>query len=171
MTERTCIIEGCGKPARSAKADWCGMHYHRWYRHGDVHRVAKGIRTSKGRRYTSTIVRGHPLAHADGKVYDHRRVLYDRLGPGTHECFWCGTELGWYPRGTPGSLQTDHLNGDGGDNRSENLVASCGSCNTSRGQQERHDALRRLGWWSSNDTIAQLEDGRAPRVELPHRPS
>lgn len=35
MTNRTCTIEGCDKPTRSKLADWCKMHYHRWYRTGD----------------------------------------------------------------------------------------------------------------------------------------
>lgn len=32
---KQCVIDGCDKPARSISADWCKMHYHRWYRHGD----------------------------------------------------------------------------------------------------------------------------------------
>ena len=33
MTDRTCSIEGCGKPRR--KRGWCEMHYQRWRRYGD----------------------------------------------------------------------------------------------------------------------------------------
>ena len=40
MADRTCSIEGCGKPPRSRTAEWCPMHYHRWYRHGHPLRLA-----------------------------------------------------------------------------------------------------------------------------------
>lgn len=33
MSDRTCSIEGCAKPAR--KRGWCTSHYDRWHRHGD----------------------------------------------------------------------------------------------------------------------------------------
>lgn len=33
MAERTCSIEGCGKPVNAR--GWCGMHYARWARSGD----------------------------------------------------------------------------------------------------------------------------------------
>lgn len=31
----TCAIDGCQKPTRSRTAQWCEMHYHRWYNTGD----------------------------------------------------------------------------------------------------------------------------------------
>lgn len=144
------------------------MHYHRWYRHGDVNKVAhkSGITASLGRRYTSTYAPDHPLASAHGKVYTHRLVLFDAIGPGPHACHWCETEVDWLPKGDPRSLQPDHLNGDGSDNRIANLVPSCPSCNTTRGSQARSDALRAAGFWSGNDTVANCKSqGRAPRVE------
>lgn len=33
MTERTCSVNGCEKPARTR--GWCNAHYLKWYRHGD----------------------------------------------------------------------------------------------------------------------------------------
>lgn len=174
MQNPTCTVPGCDKPARSRKAKLCPMHYHRWYRHGDVHRVAHktGITASKGRRYRSRYLPDHPLAGKNGNVYEHRAVLYDKLGQGPHPCHWCDTELDWLPKGTPGALQVDHLNGIGDDNRPENLVPSCASCNTARGQQARADALREHGWWSRYDTVATLRSPaqrRLPRIEDPAR--
>jgi hypothetical protein len=169
MTNPTCTITDCSKPARSAKAELCPMHYHRQYRHGSTDMVAhvNGVSVSLGRRYRQVPAKGHPLAHADGRAYEHRVVLYDTIGPGPHPCHWCGTEVDWLPKGTEGELQPDHLNGDGSDNRTVNLVPSCRRCNTTRGSQRRADALRAAGWWSNNDTIAQLSSHqRAARVEV-----
>jgi hypothetical protein len=166
MSDGTCTIEGCEKPLRSRFADYCAMHYHRWYRHGDPLKVAtkSGITASLGRRYTRSAVLNHPIADKSGRAWEHRVVLYDEIGMGPHECHWCGTAVDWLPKGHPGSLQVDHLNNDGSDNRVENLVPACCRCNTARGQQQRSDALREAGWWSNNDTIAELAVGRRPRV-------
>jgi hypothetical protein len=143
------------------------MHYHRQYRHGDVNAVAhkSGVTASMGRRYRTRYAPTHPLASKHGIVYEHRQVLYDAIGGGVHHCFWCGTDVEWAPKGDPKELQPDHLNGDGADNRIENLVPSCRRCNTTRGIQARHDALREAGFWSVNDTIAELKSGgRAERI-------
>lgn len=79
--------------------------------------------------------RGHPLASNTGRSYtvrEHRKVLFDSIGPGPHECHWnaqsgCGqTNLNW------DEISVDHLNGKVADNRIENLVPSCTKCNVLR---------------------------------------
>ena len=62
MTNPNCTMPECTKPARSAGAELCPMHYHRAYRHGSAHKVAthSGITASHGRRYKTVIVKGHP---------------------------------------------------------------------------------------------------------------
>lgn len=167
MIERTCTVDGCDKPLRSTGAEWCKMHYHRWYRHGSVETVAagSGVTASHGRRYRIVRKPTHPLASKHGIVYVHRMVLFDAIGYGPHACHWCGVEVDWLPKGDPRCLQADHLNSVGDDNRIGNLVPACGRCNTTRGAQARHDALRDQGWWSQNDTVAHLNrGGRVPRV-------
>jgi hypothetical protein len=140
------------------------MHYHRWYRHGSTDRVATRAESiSLGRRYRTVSAKGHPLAHANGRAYEHRVVLYDHIGIGPHACHWCDAEVDWLPKGNPRELQPDHLNNDGADNRIENLVPACRSCNSTRGLQRRADALRAAGWWSNNDTVGKLAP-RKPRV-------
>lgn len=159
----TCTVDDCIKPTRSANGTLCKMHYHRWYRHGSTDTAVGTSPTptaSHGRRYKSMTWRHHPLAGKNGKVYIHRVVLYDMIGPGTHPCHWCQTPVTWAPKGTPGILIPDHINGYGDDNRPENLVPSCMSCNTTRGQQARAELLRAAGWWSSHDTIDRLTTGR-----------
>lgn len=164
MDHRSCRVPECLKPPRSAKADLCKMHYHRQYRHGSVDALAhREAGPSLGRRYVSVYRPGHPLARS-GKVYEHRAALYDHIGPGPHPCHWCTAPVDWVAKGQPGCLQVDHLNNDGRDNRLDNLVPCCQSCNSARGSQRRHDALRERGYWSQHDTVGRLGT-RTTRVE------
>ena len=156
---QTCTIDDCTKPLRSPGAIYCAMHYHRWYRHGDPHRTSNsaGVSVRKPRRYRTLHRPSHPLAGAGGRVYAHRAVLYDTIGPGEHDCHWCGRDLDWHaPKGAANKLVVDHLNGHTDDNAPENLVPACGGCNVARGAQERSQALRDTGHWSSHDTIDRL---------------
>lgn len=164
--KRVCSVENCDRPTRSARAEWCKMHYHRWYRHGSVQKVAtgSGITASHGRRYRSLHLPRHPLAGESGKVYEHRAVLYDKIGPGSHACHWCLATVVWSLVRARDELQVDHLNNVGDDNRPSNLVPSCRRCNAGRAVQARSDALRAAGWWSSHDTIASLRPGRKQAV-------
>lgn len=61
MANGTCTIDGCENTPRSAKADWCPKHYHRWYRHGDP--LATAYRTGPyvdltGQRFGNLTVTG-----------------------------------------------------------------------------------------------------------------
>jgi hypothetical protein len=163
-----CTLDGCQKKARSKGSKLCAMHYHRQYRHGDASKVAtREASVSNGRRYRTMTSHGHPLAKAHGKVYVHRAVLYDTIGPGSHSCHWCGTSIEWFKeKSDPALIHVDHLNNIGDDNRPENLVPSCRTCNGLRGLQRRAEALRRAGWWSVNDTIAALRDPSMRRRPL-----
>lgn len=77
----------------------------------------------------------HPLADIRGNVYEHRWILFSKIGPGVHSCHWCGAEVRWASQtgAKAGLLQADHVNGDKYDNSPSNLVASCHLCNTRRG--------------------------------------
>lgn len=73
----------------------------------------------------------HPLA-GPKELAEHRKVLYEAIGGGSHECHWgCGRTLGW---GGIQGIIPDHLDGNTLDNRPENLVPSCTSCNMRRGR-------------------------------------
>lgn len=86
-------------------------------------------RNYKAEYRTVTIHHLHPLRLLWGaSSYVHRVVLFDKIGYGPHLCFWCGRVLSW--GGTEAySLHTDHMNGNKRDNRPQNLVPSCKSCN------------------------------------------
>lgn len=82
MPDRTCTVPDCEKPLRSPGAIYCGMHYHRWYRHGDVN--ARGVgpsapSASHGRRYKRRFDPTHPMAMKNGSVWEHRAVLFDAI--------------------------------------------------------------------------------------------
>jgi hypothetical protein len=134
----------------------CWMHYMREYRHGDVDLTATGEHLAAPRRYRSRYLPMHPLAMANGKVYVHRLVLFESIGPGIHPCHWCQRPVDWLAtKGDPAMLVVDHLNGATDDNEPSNLVASCHGCNTCRGAQRKSDELRASrGLWSNRDTIA-----------------
>lgn len=76
----------------------------------------------------------HPLSYVGGQVAEHRRVLYDSIGPGAHPCHWCQIPVTWQVKqyNRIGNLVVDHVDGDRWNNALDNLVPSCGKCNSRR---------------------------------------
>jgi len=140
----------------------CQKHYMRMYRHGDPLKTAWGSGVgapSTAYRWLSGRVRrkGHPLARANGEVWEHRANLYDKVGAGPHSCHYCGKVIHWFVvdplhRNDPRLVQVDHLDSDRSNNQPDNLVACCQPCNTKKAQQRRAELLRDAGFYSSNDT-------------------
>src|SRR5215831_15271574 len=98
-------------------------------------------------RYAYTALREHPLQPSKKwkNVPMHRCVLFEKIGPGTHQCHWCGRRVVWRPgaRTAIGALVVDHLDGVSQNNDPANLVPSCHRCNASRGRRNlvRDDEL------------------------------
>lgn len=154
-----CRLDGCEKRGRSPYEDICSMHYHREYRHGDGDRTAWDVRTKDGSVYRRVKIPGHPLARKNGDVWEHRVVLYNKVGPGPQLCHHCDRRILWFvadpQKNDPRLIQVDHLNNNRSDNRPDNLVPCCHRCNTRRAQAARHASLVEQGWWSNHDTVAQ----------------
>ena len=92
------------------------------------------------RKYKTKHSPGHPLLANKGLlVGTHRRVLYEKIGPGPHPCHWCKRPIDWMPgRGVvQGALLVDHLDNNSLNNTPNNLVPSCHKCNVCRGLQSR----------------------------------
>lgn len=130
-----CKADGCAE-LRWYRAGWCKVHMERVRRHGDPHMVIdrnpQGSINSSG--YRVRYAPKHPLATANGKVLDHRRVLYAKIGPGEHRCHWCGTSINWdesWPVDA-GALVVDHVDHQRANNDPDNLVPSCFWCNRDR---------------------------------------
>lgn len=78
---------------------------------------------------------GHPLLPVGGTwLGEHRIVLWNKIGPGSHPCHHCGIPVRWMPGSgaRTGALVVDHLDDDSRNNSPENLVASCQPCNQLR---------------------------------------
>lgn len=131
-----CVVPGC-RNHRAYSSGICNACYVRGWRGGDAQRkpevkpAAYRVRSSNG--YIVVREKDHPLA-SQGAVYEHRKVLYDAIGPGPHDCHWCGDSVNWI-KGVcvKGALVPDHLDGDKGNNALSNLVPACNRCNATRG--------------------------------------
>jgi hypothetical protein len=73
-----------------------------------------------------TMQQGHPLVCHNGELKEHRKVLYEKIGPGSHHCYRCGKELSW------DEIIPDHLDEDRLNNDPENLEPCCRKCNWDR---------------------------------------
>lgn len=128
-----CSVDGCDKDARSPKSGMCEMHYYRLRRNGAADlqiQLRAPVVTSHG--YVIVPAHGHVVAQSNGMAYEHRKVLYDAIGIGPHQCHWCKGDIEWMATG-PHKLVVDHLDGDKSNNNRGNLVPSCHKCNSTRG--------------------------------------
>ena len=135
-TWQRCTISGCDNRSRTRLGSFCEMHYCRRYRTGsfDDPNYKRRYVTSHG--YVVLSGFKHPIAHRSRgehyRCYEHRRVLYDAIGPGTHRCHWCIQVISWSAKGKR-RLVVDHLDNDKQNNSLSNLVPACHRCNSSRG--------------------------------------
>lgn len=138
-----CDLAGCDQPLYARGL--CVMHYNRLRKRGEVGgpgRERDPLGSGHVNEYGYRIIKahGHPVATSQGKAYEHRVVLYEKLGQGPHPCHWCGKRMPW-KGGAAVAINVDHLDGDRLNNSPDNLVASCLDCNTKRGAQNGAQVL------------------------------
>lgn len=105
----TCAVEDCDRPRRIR--EWCVAHGSRVNRYGDPRvdipvreRTGRVLRNGRnGTKYYALWKPEHPLAHSSGYILEHRFVMWE-----------CGML-------TDPEMTVHHKNGDGLDNRIENL--------------------------------------------------
>ncbi len=129
-----CATAGCDKRSRvNAKDGLCEACYTYAWRTGKARDPRRkpykltSVKRSDGKTYRVLRVPGHPLAMKHGNVYHHRLVAYAARNGVCGPCHWCGKSLTW------DAAIVDHLNENGQDNTSSNLVLSCNGCNRARG--------------------------------------
>lgn len=151
-----CTVDGCGKPAANLTCGFCHAHYARMRRKGhlDLAQPPRLIGHSHG--YKLLYAPKHALGTdcQQSRVYEHRAVYHAEHGDGPFDCYHCGVEVDW------SNLHIDHLNDDRADNRLDNLVASCPTCNQKRGVPKLRIAARRrskrqITWRGQTRCIAE----------------
>lgn len=135
----TCAVSGCG--SESFVRDLCKKHYSRWRKAGDPEAPLTrpgGARCDAGNGYVRISgMTGHPIAVKGGKLAEHRKVLFEKIGFGPHWCPHCGEHINWLMPGR-GGLTVDHFDYDKKNNAPENLGPSCRPCNTSMARRRTH---------------------------------
>lgn len=131
----TCAAPDCDLPARTRHGMLCEMHYMRQRRRGSLepsHQRTGWRATPNG--YICITDPDHPVSTPSGHLFQHRAVLWDKIGVGPHPCHWCGVSVNWLPgSGTKaGALVVDHLDDDPANNDPSNLAPSCHGCNCTR---------------------------------------
>lgn len=90
-------------------------------------RAPNGSGTKREDGYWQIKLPEHPVSGARGLAFVHRVTLYDKIGPGTHKCYYCPVEVTWFV-----DLECDHLDHNKDNNDPDNLVACCRICNRAR---------------------------------------
>ena len=129
-----CSVDACKNKVRSAGSPYCDTHYYRVRRSGTINLQSVSKRHITDMGYIK-IKASHTLSDKRGWVSEHRLVLFNKIGPGKHPCYWCGREVDFdleYPKDL-GALVIDHLDGNKENNNPDNLVPSCAVCNLKRG--------------------------------------
>lgn len=136
-----CAADGCDRV--SVAKGWCHKHWVRVQKWGDPDVVRKGGKKRSGATalnasgYEIVYEPEHPLAMVSGQVLVHRKVLWEKLGPGSHPCDICGVSLEWTHDDQRVRLAVDHIDNDILNNDPANLRATCQPCNVRRPSQRR----------------------------------
>ena len=104
----------------------------------------------------------HPLSMANGCVYEHRKVVYDRYGETLPPCEKCGKEVTWK------TAHIDHIDEVVDNNADSNLRVLCRACNVMRSRVHipEHTKKGRTAITFNGETKTATEWSRDPRVSV-----
>lgn len=126
-----CKIDGCDRESDYIAQQVCQKHYFRMMRYGTYETTKVGKRRERshnGNGYQMLHRPDHPLKMANGFVYEHRAVVYEKYGEELPDCELCGKKLNWK------IVHIDHIDEVVTNNDESNLRPLCGNCNTRRGR-------------------------------------
>lgn len=158
-----CKIEGCDKAAKYKKDQVCQTHYHRMWRYGTYDTTttnAESRITPNG--YKKVFDRDHKLADKDGYVFEHRKVLYEKIGDEPQECDLCGCAWSWRPY----KDHVDHIDENKLNNDISNLRPLCNSCNTRRNLKPQCEYKGRSKLSFMGKTMTAAEWARQPGIKV-----
>ena len=142
----------------------CQKHYFRFMRTGSYQILPKPKRMARrqdSRGYWQLYLPDHPLADSTGQVWEHRKIVYDRLGDTLPPCELCGKPLTWK------IAHIDHIDENPANNDPGNLRPLCGPCNTRRGEQlPQYLRKGRYAITFEGETKTPKEWTRDPRVKV-----
>jgi hypothetical protein len=124
---RGCIIPECLRKHKGH--GYCQFHLQRWKK---GHSLRGELKTINPKRYKCIVQHEHPLAMKYGRVFLHRKVLFDSVNGSNLPCFWCGKFLYWFTIDISKKIYVDHYDHDRHNNNIENLLPSCNNCNAGR---------------------------------------
>jgi hypothetical protein len=105
----------------------------------------------------------HPLADSTGQVWEHRKIVYDRIGDVVPPCELCGKPLTWQ------IAHIDHIDENPSNNDPKNLRPLCSPCNTRRGARlPQYLCKGRHAITFDGETKTASEWARDPRVSIAH---
>lgn len=159
---KKCSVDGCEARVRSPGNPHCERHYARLRRRASLNSLREDspppIEVAHSDGYVLEYLPNHELwPETHGRLYQHRRVFFDHHGRGPFNCHWCGMQVTW------SGMHVDHVNAVRDDNRIENLVPSCPSCNPSRGAANNRAAKRkssqvRIEWQGESLCVSEVAE-------------
>ncbi|HDS4829153.1 TPA: HNH endonuclease [Citrobacter koseri] len=161
-----CKVEGCERECKHYPGKGvCQKHYFRMMRYGtyELTKIGKGkIRQRNAKGYQMLKMPSHPLVMANGFVYEHRKVIYDRYGETLPGCEKCGKEVTWK------TVHIDHIDEVVDNNDESNLRVLCRSCNVMRSRVHipEHTKKGRSSITFEGVTKTASEWARDPRVKI-----
>ncbi|HIC9070491.1 MULTISPECIES: HNH endonuclease signature motif containing protein [Klebsiella] len=161
-----CKVQGCDRECTHYPGKGiCQKHYFRMMRYGTYELTKQGKRkdrTQNTKGYQMIRHPDHPLVMANGFVYEHRKVIYDRYGDILPPCEKCGKEVTWK------TVHIDHIDEVVDNNTESNLRVLCRACNVMRSRVHiaEHTKKGRLAITFNGETKTATEWTRDPRVSI-----